>query len=529
MPKPKPSISYRRNYTNNHKALFAHALANTTWDSVYRATTVQGKYDAFDTTIKALLDGFFPVRKISSYPSTKPWVTDRFKALISKRMMYLRDGNAPMYAFYRNIVNREAKRLRSQFYNAEVKHLLQSDQGKWWQNIRSFLGTDARPTSIAKSTNSNASEINCFFESVTAAMPPLEPLSDPAYASCSVPESFLLDTSQVERVLSQLNRRKSPGPDGVPSWILCDHADSLAAPATHIFNSTMIDGQLPTVWTRAEVVPIPKVHPPRSITTDLRPISLTPVLSKCFETFITKWLMDVIGPQLDPNQYGNVKGRPTQHALLRMLHEWTSSTDQAKAMLRILLVDFSKAFDLINHNLLIDKLEALDVPKALTRWIHAFLSDRQQRVRLQDDVSDWLRVNGGVPQGTKLGPVLFLVMINDLHVQLPTVKYVDDTTIFECLPRNAPSTLQPQADALSQWCDMNGCRINTKKTAELRIDFSKSPRDCPSISINNRDISVFSQAKLLGVVICDDLSWEANTSAICSKASQRLHYLVNLK
>ena len=391
------------------------------------------------------------------------------------------------------------------------------------------MGTDTRSTSIAKSTNSNASEINCFFESVTANIPSLEPLSDPAYSSYTVPETFLLDTAQVEKALLQLNRRKSPGPDGVPSWILCDHADSLAAPATHIFNSTMIDGHLPSVWKRAEVVPIPKVHPPRSITSDLRPISLTPILSKCFESFITKWLMASIAQQLDRNQYGNVKGRSTSHALLRMLHEWTSSTDRAKAMFRVLLVDFSKAFDLINHNLLIAKLEALDVPKALIRWIHAFLSSRQQRVRLQDDVSDWLHINGGVPQGTKLGPVLFLVMINDLHVQLPTVKYVDDTTIFECIPRNASSTLQAQADVLSQWCDTNGCKINTKKTTELRIDFSKSPREFPFISMNNCDISVVSQAKLLGVIICDDLSWEANTVAICSKASQRLHYLVNLK
>ena len=285
----------------------------------------------------------------------------------------------------------------------------------------------------------------------------------------------------------------------------------------------MLEGYLPPVWRQAEV------NPPRSITSDLRPISLTPVMSKCMEAFVVRWLLDTIGAKLDPCQYGNIKGRSTTLALIRMMHDWATASDQNRAMVRVLLVDFGKAFDLIDHNILVTKLETLQVPAALVRWIHAFLSDRRQRVRLQDDVSEWLSVNGGVPQRTKLGPILFLVMINDLRFDVPTVKYVDDTTVYECIPKNGSSCLQSEADALSQWCDSNGAKINTRKTVELRIDFSKLPRETSPVNIYSNDISTVSSTKLLGVVVSNDLSWSQNTDAICKKASQRLHYLVHLR
>ena len=117
-------------------------------------------------------------------------------------------------------------------------------------------------------------------------------------------------------------------------------------------------------------------------------------------------------------------------ALVRMLHDWYTVTDKAKALVRVLLVDFRKAFDLINHNLLLEKLESLQVPKVLVRWIHAFLSDRKQRVKLADDLSDWLSINGGVPQGTKLGPILFLVLINDLCLPCDVTRCTEDV---ECV------------------------------------------------------------------------------------------------
>ena len=148
-------------------------------------------------------------------------------------------------------------------------------------------------------------------------------------------------------------------------------------------------------------------------------------------------------------------------------------------------------------------------------------------MKLQDDFSDWLAINGGVPQGTKLGPILFLVMINDLRLAMPTMKYVDDTTIFETIPRNSVSYLQTQADALSSWCESNGAKVNSKKTLELRIDFSKLDRELDPIIINNSFISIVLSTKLLGLMVSDDLS--INTQYVCNRASRRLHFLVNLR
>ena len=132
------------------------------------------------------------------------------------------------------------------------------------------------------------------------------------------------------------------------------------------------------------------------------------------EEFVVKWVWDIVQDRVDPDQYGSIKKSSSTHALVDLLHQCYTSTDASKQYARILLLDFSKAFDLINHNILLQKFASFGLPNILMKWIASFLTERTQQVKLCNTQSDWNYIHGGVPQGTKLGPVHVVLMINDL-------------------------------------------------------------------------------------------------------------------
>ena len=165
-------------------------------------------------------------------------------------------------------------------------------------------------------------------------------------------------------------------------------------------------GFIPPIWKSADVTPVPKVCCPRSIETDLRPISLLPTVAKVLESFIGRWIQSVVEPLLDNKQFGCRLGRSTTHALMAIIHEWQSTLDRGGAV-RALFVDFKKAFDLVNHNLLPCKLLGSNVPHCLIKWFFSYLDQRSQCVRIGTNVSGWLHLNGAMPQGSWLGPLSF--------------------------------------------------------------------------------------------------------------------------
>ena len=181
--------------------------------------------------------------------------------------------------------------------------------------------------------------------------------------------------------LRKVKVNKATGPDDIPAWILRD-LDELAAPLASIYNSSLREGVIPDLWKTAIIVPVPKKHPPRHIEKDLRPISLTPIVSKVFESLVLRWVDKFIQPHLDCRQFGSLAGTCTTDALVEMVHQWYEATDSLGTWARVLLLDYSKAFDLINHDILIGKLQGMGLPPHLVRWMAAFLLDRHHRVRI---------------------------------------------------------------------------------------------------------------------------------------------------
>ena len=215
-------------------------------------------------------------------------------------------------------------------------------------------------------------------------------------------------------------------------------------------------------------------------------------------------------------------------ALIHLLHKWYEAMDTPGACLRICMLDFSEAFDRIDFNILMQNLINMRVHPILINWIANFLTDRSQRTRIGSNVSSWRTTNGGVPQGPELGPLLFLIMVNDLNVSDDTVKFVDDTTIWEIVLKGqeSNSVLPSQITESTKWASENNMKLNPTKTKEVCVWFSPlDPVAFPPITIDGHDIVVVPHAKLLGVMISKDLKWIEHVDYICKKASKRLYAL----
>jgi hypothetical protein len=193
-------------------------------------------------------------------------------------------------------------------------------------------------------------------------------------------------------------------------------------------------------------------------------------------------------------------------------------------------LDFRKAFDRVDHGILLQKLAMVGVPDFLVNWIRSFLTQRQQRVKHGDVKSSWSTLKGGVPQGTKHGPTGFLLHINDLQTVCNSLKYVDDSSIWEsCNISGENSKLQEATDQAYSWSQENKMQLNQDKTKEMVIGFSKKACDIPPLTINGSQIERVKSTTLLGVTLMDNLSWEAHINKICTKGFQRIYFLCLLR
>ena len=225
-------------------------------------------------------------------------------------------------------------------------------------------------------------------------------------------------------------------------------------------------------------------------------------------------------------------GAPTTDALVEIIHIWSEATDKLDHYVRVALFDFSKAFDHINHNTLLVKLKQCDLPPHIRRWISTFMLDRTQQVKIGNKFSPPGHTKGGVPQGALLGHKCFLVYINDLETPVPLYKYVDDSTLFEICHRKSELVLQHSVYIAARWTVHNDMKIKSDKSKEMLISFMQDPEfrnTVPRLTIEGNETDNVQHAKLLGVTISSDLTWNKHVENIVAKARKRVYMLYQLK
>ena len=537
------TIVERRNYSDYALERIAEDLRQVNWLNLYRMDDCQQQTDTFYAILNEVIDNHAPVRTYKIKNNDRPWITTYFKELIVERNRAYKLMDKSGYKKLRNKTNHLRKTLQHRFYCEQLTQLKSEHPRKWWKCIKQLCGMHDDQSGSASLSNMcfRGKLIDCavlpdvvndFLVSVSADVPILDQSRVHTLRSQldACPDNFIVDEWAVYTALKKLNINKSTGPDFISNKFLKETAEVISAPLCAIINSSIRQGLVPNQWKISRVTLLPKCNPPINLENDIRPIAITSCIAKLAESFVSKHIDEYFKPFLDKDQFGCVRGRSAVLALIKILHVLYEGSDNCDNFIRVLFVDFSKAFDLIDHNILLDKLVNYNFPPQLALWSASFLTDRKQFVRIDDRMSSTKSVTAGTPQGTLAGPSNFKIMINDLSLNLHYVKYVDDTTVASISHDPHDNALQIEADKLLNWCNSNGMTFNTKKTKEMIIHFgNKITIDkAPTLKICNVGIERVESFKLLGVYLNSNLTWDDHVSYILKKVAKRMYFMQQL-
>ena len=429
---------------------FRHALKQADWDSCFQyKTDVNVIYERWNKLFMQIAHKHIPNRKVTVRLGDKPWYSNELRLLkrrknrIHKKAKF---NNSPIhwhqFRIARNEYCQKLKAAEKQYYInlCDAVETNTFSNKSFWQTAKRFLGNNSDCTiptlshndEFVTSTKAKAECFNHYFTSkcsldeTGATLPPQ--LTHHTPVLCDI----YISKTQVSDILKSLHPNKAAGPDGIGPKLIKEAGDAIVPSLTRLFNLSLESHTVPLEWKNANVIPIHKKGP-KNLVQNYRPISLLSILSKSFEKIIFQVLFNfLIQHKLLSNwQSGFMPGDSTINQLVSMYHIFAEALDNKKDV-RLVFCDVTAAFDRVWHTGLLHKLYNIGIKGNLLLWLEDYLSNRTQRVVLQGVSSSWGNINAGVPQGSVLGPLLFLIYINYLPevVESSVRLFADDTTLF---------------------------------------------------------------------------------------------------
>ena len=374
-------------------------------------------------------------------------------------------------------------------------------------------------TNTAISDRDKAKLFNNYFYSVfNDRLSPIQFNVSSSISNDTLLNDVVITTADVHQALCSLDPNKTIGPDGVSPKVLKYCADVPCQLIRYLFQLTITNGHLPTEWHTHCVVPIFKSGD-RAAISKYHPISLLCIISKVLEKIIFNVLIKFLSDSFSPCQFGFLPGRSTLQQLLLFINELLEAKTAGKTS-HVIYLYLRRAFDSVCHDKLLHKLRSFGITGVLLKWIEAYLSRRSQYVRVNISFSDMLLVLSGVPQGSILGPLFFVLFINDLSLCLQfslAFIYADDT---KCLRHRKNSSemncLQKDIDNLFHWSQRSDLFFNFNKFVHLQFWSKKNATI--TYSIDNKTIVTTDSTKDLGITITQSLTWDSHYKVISSKA-----------
>ena len=356
---------------------------------------------------------------------------------------------------------------------------------------------------------------------------PLGSVPDTNFSSVLVMPDLDISLNGILKLLKNLKPGKAAGPDQLKPLLLKELRDEIAPIIKIIFEKSLETGKLPSDWVTANVMPVFKKGD-KSSAANYRPISLTCILCKVLEHILASNIVKHLDAQgiLYDLQHGFREKRSCETQLVMMIEDLARNANGRKQT-DVILLDFSKAFDKVNHSKLLWKLHNYGIRGKVLSWIQAFLGNRSQRVVIDGEDSDSTPVNSGVPQGSVLGPILFLAYtcINDLpdsRISSQVRLFADDTALYLTIKGEEDSSaLQTDLDLLSVWEKKWDMQFNPSKCQVVQVTGSKSPIKSEYI-LHGQVLETVACARYLRVDIRSNISWTSHIDRVVGNANRLL-------
>lgn len=495
----------------------------------------------------------------------KPWITPGLLRCIRNRdslhkKVKQTPGNLTLlitYKRYRNFCTSLLKKVKRQYDSNELNKASQNPK-KLWDTIKTITNThstriNSNPLlNYSTSPTQSCNEINEFFANIGKKLADNlnvvhSSLSPPNPIYCT--NSFVMlhtDVEEIHATINKLRTNAASGWDGISSYFLKRYAKILAPVLCHIFNTCFLTSIFPTSLKRAVIHPIFKGGD-RNLPNNYRPIAVLSALSKVLERIVNKQIIHYLErfKLLSPNQFGFRKNKSTSDAVHSLINNVTENLNNNKKVLTVFL-DLAKAFDTVPVSTLLIKLESIGVRGSPLEFFRSYLSDRSQSVVIDNHKSEELPIQYGVPQGSILGPTLFLVYINSLCnlnvTNAKIVSYADDTAIT--FSANTWTELQTVAqdgfNTITKWLLSHTLTLNATKTNFVIFSISNTTQSSISISLKAHSCSIQNQCqcpdlnsvekiKYLGILLDKNLNFKTHISTLTNRIRKLIYIFKTLR
>jgi hypothetical protein len=534
-------------WDNANFELIAEHLATVNWYDILSVNlTADSLWTAYSEVLLEAVDKFVPSKRealgtrhrkqIVWYP-----VSIR-RALARKRCLWRchsRNRNDENITAAYKSAERECRQLIHMFeLKKEQKVISSNNIGTFFKFVNKKLSSrngvgalrNKLDGGVIVNDDDRANALNSYFGSVCADDNGTTPTIARTLPGNECIDSIDFSPLKISSAIRKMKNTKSSGPDGFPPILFKKLAPVLAGPLSLLFTSLMSVGRIPRDWTHAIVTPVYKGGDASEMS-NYRPISLTCVVCKIMERVITVDLLTYLRSNnvIDSRQHGFLSRRSTSTNLLESLNDWTIAIRDKRSVL-VAYIDYAKAFDTVCHAKLLSKLAAYGITGELFNWIASFLKGRTQQTKIGSVLSHSISLASGVVQGSVIGPLLFLLYINDVIAVLATEGcvcqlYADDLKLYTVLHTNASVfDLQRRLDELQAWSDAWQLKISFKKCVSLLINRLGSEPNS-ALTLGKNELTRVDEVKDLGVTIDGKLKFTSHINRIVAKAFSRVNLI----